>query len=271
MFKKITYFFIGFLGITAVLSCGKFSKILKSTNLADKSAAAEAYYLKGDYYHAQQLFEELITYYRGTASGEKIYYYYAYSYFGMKDFTTASYYFKSFAATYPHSKYAREALYLSAYCTYLDSPDYTLDQTNTLDAIKQLQLFVNIYPKSDSVVLCNKLIDDLRFKLETKEFEISKLYFKLENYQAAIVSFKNTIKDYPNTKYKEDCLYYILKSNYYYAHYSIEAKKYIRYQAAIDAYETLIAEFPETKYLKDAEIVNKNTLKELEKIKSTKS
>jgi outer membrane protein assembly factor BamD len=271
MLKKIIYIFIVILGITAVYSCGKFSKLLKSTNLAEKSAAAEEYYLKGDYYHAQQLFDELITYYRGTASGEKIYYYYAYSYYGMKDFTTAAYYFKSFAATYPNSKYAREALFLSAYCTYLDSPDYTLDQTNTLDAIKQLQLFVNIYPKSDSVVLCNELIDDLRYKLETKEFEISKLYYKLENYQAAVVSFKNTIKDYPNTKFKEDCLYYIMKSNYYYAFYSIESKKYSRYLSTVDAYETLIVEFPQTKYLKEAESVNKNALKEIEKIKYTKS
>lgn len=270
MFQKIAIFFIALFILATVSSCGKFSKILKSTDLNAKYAAAEAYYLKGDYYHAQQLLEELITYYRGTASAEKIYFYYAYCYYGLEDFTTASYYFKSFAATYPHSKYARETQYLSAYCTYLDSPDYSLDQTNSLTAIKELQLFVDMYPKSDSVVICNKLIDDLRSKLETKEYEISKLYFKLEDYKAALVSFKNTLKDYPDSKYKEECLYYIEKTNYVYANKSISSKKLVRYQAAVDAYAILIEDYPQSKYLKDAETINKNALKEINKIKNIK-
>jgi len=271
MLKKITFIFIVLLCIAAISSCSKFNKLLKSTNLTEKTAAAEAYYLKGDYYHAQQLYDELITYYRGTANGEKIYYYYSYCYYAMKDYTSAAYYFKTFATSYPKSKYARQAQYLSAYCSYLDSPDYTLDQANTLTAVKELQLFVNMYPKSDTVVICNKLIDDLRFKLETKEFEVSKLYFKLEDYKAAVVSFKNTIKDFPNTKFKEDCLYYIMKADYLYAYYSIDSKKYARYQLALNAYESLLEEFPQTKYLKDAETVNKNSLKEINKLNITKS
>jgi outer membrane protein assembly factor BamD len=188
----------------------------------------------------------------------------------MEDFTSAAYYFKSFCATYPHSKYARETQYLSAYCTYLDSPDYSLDQTNSLSAIKELQLFVDMYPKSDTVAICNKLIDDLRSKLETKEFEVSKLYYKLEDYKAAIVSFKNTLKDYPDTKYKEECMYYIVKANYVYASNSISSKKLDRFQAAVDAYAILIEDFPQSKYLKDAETINKNALKEITKIKNTK-
>jgi len=268
MLKKLIYISIALLAIIAV-SCGKFSKLVKSTDLNQKYSAAEAYYLKGDYYHAQQLFDELITYYRGTAKGEKVSYYYAYCFYGMSDYVTAAYYFKTFAATYPHSKYTCETQYLSAYCMYLDSPDYTLDQSNTTSAIKELQLFVNLNPKSDSVAICNKLIDNLRNKLETKEFEISKLYFKLEQYKAAIVSFKNTLKDFPNTQFKEECLYYIMKSNYLYASNSIESKKKDRFRSAIDAYGVLIEEFPQTKFLKEAESVNKNSLKEINKEKNS--
>jgi outer membrane protein assembly factor BamD len=270
MFRKIATFFTALIILATIASCGKFSKILKSTDLNAKYAAAEAYYLKGDYYHAQQLLEELITYYRGTANAEKIYFYYAYCYYALDDYTSAAYYFKSFSATYPHSKYARETQYLSAYCTYLDSPDYTLDQANSLSAIKELQLFVDMYPKSDTVAICNKLIDDLRLKLETKEFEVAKLYYKLEDYKAAIVSFKNTLKDYPDTKFKEECLYYVVKANYVYANNSISSKKKDRFQAAVDAYAVLIEDYPQSKYLKDAETINKNSLKEINKIKNTK-
>lgn len=271
MFKKIIYTSVTLFVITAAWSCSKYQKLLKSTDLNEKYTAAEAYYLKGDYFRAQQLFDELITYYRGTEKAEKIYYYYAYCYYGSSDYTTAAYYFKSFATTYPHSKYAREAQYLSAYCTYLDSPDYTLDQINTINAIKEFQLFVNIYPTSDSVALCNKLIDDLRSKLEYKEYEVSKLYFKLEDYKAAIVSFNNTMKDYPDTKFKEEILYYIMKANYLYASNSIQSKKPERYRSAVDAYSVLIDAFPQSKFQKEAEIINKNSLKEINKIENIKS
>jgi outer membrane protein assembly factor BamD len=272
MSKKIHIFFAVILIAIVASSCSNFNRILKSTNLEEKYKAAEAYYLKGDYYHAQQLFEELITYYRGTDKAEKIYYYYSYCFYGLEDFTTAAYYFKNFAATYPNSKYARETQYMSAYCTTLDSPNYTLDQASTLTGIKELQLFIDMYPKSDTVVICNKLIDDLRFKLEQKEFEVSKLYYKCQDYKAAVVSFKNTINDFPETKFREECLYYVLKAGYYYAENSIQSKKEERYKAAVLAYDALVEAYPQSKYLREAETINKNSLKEINKYKSaTKS
>lgn len=267
-FKKAILLLI----LLAVLtSCGEFHRILKNPDLSVQYAAAEKYYLKGDYYHAQQLFDELITYYRGTAEAEKIYYYYSYCYYGMGDYVSAAYYFSTFAATYPTSKYTREAQYMSAYCTSLDSPEYSLDQTNTLSAIKELQLYVDMYPTSDTVKICNALIDELRYKLETKEFEVSKLYYKLEEYKAAVVSFKNTLKDYPSTTYKEEILYYIVKANYLYANNSIISKKETRFQATIDAYDEFIAVYPQSKYLKEIESINKNSLKELNKVKGIKT
>lgn len=57
---------------------------------------------------------------------------------------------------------------MAAYCKFLDSPAYNLDQESTYDAIKELQLFVNRYPNSDRVEECNKYLDILRDKLEKK-------------------------------------------------------------------------------------------------------
>ncbi|MFH0865004.1 MAG: outer membrane protein assembly factor BamD [Bacteroidota bacterium] len=269
MFLKKIIFTIIF--ITSLSSCGNFHRIMKSTDLSEQYAAAEKYYLKGDYFHAQQLYDILITYYRGLPEAEKIYFYYSYCYYGMGDNVTAAYYFKTFATTYPTSKYARECQFMSAYCTYLDSPEYSLDQTNTLSAIKELQLFVNMFPASDTVKLCNTLIDELRFKLETKEFETSKLYYRLEEYKSSVVSFRNTLKDYPSTSYKEEILYYIVKANYEYASNSIASKKAARFQDTMDAYDEFITAFPQSKYLKEAETINKNALKELTKVKGNKT
>ena len=47
--------------------------MMKSTDMEAKYNAAVKYYEKKDYYHALQLFEELITVYRGTSKAEQSY------------------------------------------------------------------------------------------------------------------------------------------------------------------------------------------------------
>jgi len=56
-----------------------------------------------------------------------------------------------------------------------------------------------------------------------------------------------------------------------YANNSIQSKKLERYQSSVDAYGVLIDAFPQSKFQKEAEIVNKNSLKEINKIKNIKS
>jgi outer membrane protein assembly factor BamD len=141
---------------------------------------------------------------------------------------------------------------MSAYCKYLDSPTYTLDQTSTHEALKELQIFINFYPKSDRVAEANKLIDALRLKLIEKAYEIAKLYYKTESYNAAQIAFTNILKDFPETSYREEIMFNIVKSSYYYAKNSIDSKKQERYKTVIDAYNSLINTFPDTKFKKDA-------------------
>lgn len=253
--------------LTGILlySCGTFRKVLKSSDIRLKYSTAVTLYEKGDYHRAMQLFDELLVYYRGNDTSEKINYYYAYCYYGEEDYLEAGYYFTKFSSAFPTSKFAEECDYMSAYCQYLFSPEYGLDQTITLDAIKQFQLFINEYPQSTRVVKCNELIDELRYKLEKKEFETARLYYKIEDYQAAYVAFKNVLKEYPDTKHKEDVYYYMLTSSYQYAINSIETKKRERLELARDAYNSLNTTFPESGYGKEAKSIMKNIEKELAK------
>jgi len=218
-----------------------------------KYAAAVKYYEQKKYYQALQLFEELITVFRGTIKAEDTYYYYCSCYFETGEYVVAAYHFNNFNQTFPTSPRAEEALFKNAYCYYLDSPPVTLDQKSTIDAINQYQLFVNRYPHSDKVELANDHIDELRFKLETKDFLIAKLYFKKEQFKSAVVAFQNVIKTYPSTTYKEECLYNIFRASYGYANQSVDIKKAERYKVAIENYYKLIDAYPNGKFIKDAE------------------
>lgn len=234
-------------------SCGQYNEALQSSDPELKYKLAQEYFEDEKYDKANKLLEQVMQYYRGTPSMERIEYFYAYSFYGMSDYILAAYHLERFLKNYPQSSKAEECAYLTAYCYYLDSPRSSLDQESTERAIAEIQKFINRFPETERMGEMNDLIGELRGKLERKHFEIARLYYKLEDYQAAMVSFGNMLNDYPDTQYREKILYFRLKSSYEYAINSVREKQEQRFIETKTAYRTLIKQFPETEYRKEAE------------------
>ena len=197
--------------------------------------------------------------YRGQSEAEDLYYYYAYTNYKLKDFTSARYHFKVFADSYPNSSRTEECRYMSAYCYYLDSPNFSLDQENTQKAIDAMQLFINLYPKSERVAEASKLIQNLRDKLEQKSYANAKLYLVIGDYQSAVIAFGNSLRDYPDIKYAEEMEFLTVKAQYMYAKNSYEIKQEERYNTTITFYQQFVEKYPTSKYLKDAELLKKES------------
>jgi outer membrane protein assembly factor BamD len=260
--KYISYFFIISMLVSA--ACSEYQTVLKSSDYNLKYQKAIEYYQNKDYYRALSLLEEILTIYKGTTKGELIYYYYCYCNYYQKDYILAGYHFKVFAMTYPVSKYKEECEYMSAYCDYQNSPDYSLDQVYTTQAINAFQQFVNNYPNSTRVTECNNLIDKLRYKLEIKSYKNSKLYFDMGAYQAAVTTIKNSIEEFPDSPFREDLMFMTLEANFYFAENSVVAKKKERFQNTLTEYYSLLNEFPQSKYLSNAQKIYKDCVKELQ-------
>ena len=247
------------------MAIGKFNKLVKSSDMDAKYAAAIKYFDKEQYSRALSLFEELMGVYRGTSKAEEVHYYYAYCSYNLGDYIVAGYQFRTFVKNFPNSKHAEECAYTNAYCFYLNSPDYTLDQIDTKLAIKEFQRFTNQYPQSVHIQECNDLLDKLRGKLELKSYENAMLYYLTNDYKASVVAIGNHLKDYPGSKKAEELNYLIIKSNYLLALNSIESKKQERFKAAADLYIKFLDTYPKSDYLKQAEMIYTSALKSLEK------
>lgn len=267
MLKKAANFLF-FLSIALVFAsgCSHYSKMLKSTNTDAKLDYAIELYNKKQYFKALPLFEELVTVYRGTKKAEKIYYYYAYTNYKLEDYETAAFDFENFARTFPTSEYAEECAFMHAYCFYQDSPDYTLDQTSTVKAINELQLFTDRFQSSSRIEQCNSLIDQLRLKLETKAFDNAMLYFHMDEFKAAVTAFRIVLHDYPAGKFREESSFMIIKAWYQLAENSIETKKEERYKESLKAFNEFASKFSESKFKKDADDLSVLVRKRLEKI-----
>ena len=233
-------------------SCSKFQKTLKSSDYNLKYEAAVTYYDKEDYYRAVSLFEDIENIYKASEKGQKIHYYMAYCYYNQGNHMLGGYYFKNFALRFPFNEHAEECEYMAAYCSALLSPEVSLDQTYTVKAIDEMQAFINKYPSSSRLEECNRIIKKLRNKLETKSYDAASLYFKIGDYKAATVAFKNSLDDYPDSPYRESIRFLLLKTWYLYAEKSISKRQRERYQSCVDEYYALVAEYPETEYLREA-------------------
>jgi outer membrane protein assembly factor BamD len=261
--------FLFFLFFSLLLASGcSFQRTLKHGDVEEKYAMAMKKYEQKDYSRALQLFDQLIGLTRATDRSQRIYYSYAYCYYYQKDYTLAAYYFKRYYENFPMSKDAEECHYMEAFCYYRSSPDYGLDQTSTNDALRELQAFINQYPHSPKVPECNELIDKLRAKLEKKAFRIAKLYYRMEDYLAAITVLNDIMKDFPDTRNREEILFLIFKSSHRYAMNSIEVRKKERHQKAIVSYNEFASQYPASPYLQEAMELAEKSKKELSQIQS---
>jgi outer membrane protein assembly factor BamD len=262
MFKKQLTLLAGVFAILIITlgSCkSKYEKLRASNDNAKKYSEALKLYNKKEYSKALGLFDDLVTRYRGRAEAEDLFYYYAYCNYKLRDYTSARYHFKTFADTYPSSARAEECRFMSAYCYYLDSPIFSLDQDNTTKAIDALQLFINLYPKSERVAEAAKLIQNLRDKLEEKSYANSKLYLTIGDYQSAVIAFGNTLRDYPDTKFAEELEFLTIRAQYLYAEHSREFSQEQRYNLAINYAQQFIDKYPHSKYLPEAKQYSKDS------------
>ncbi len=228
-----------------------FNRVLKCNNYNIKYQKAKEYYGLGKYIKAQDLFEQIIPFYKGQTRGAEVHYLFAMCNYKTGDNLLAGYLFQKFYQMYPTTDYSENALFLSAYCYYLDSPRPSLDQESTNTAIEQFQMFVTKFPKSNLIDSCNNLVDKLRFKLEEKTFEAAKLYYDIGYFKAAGIAFQNSLKKYPDSHYREDVLYYIAKSDVKYADGSVLEKQKERYLNTVSSCKDYKKQYPNGKYTKE--------------------
>ncbi len=235
-----------------LLSCSGFEKVLKSKDYNYKYKKGLEYFKKGDHYRYTAIFEQLVPIYSGTLRADTVQYYYALGNYNQGDYILAGHYFDTFRKTYPRSVFTEEAEYMYAYCFYESSPRPDLDQDNTFSAIASFSEFLSKYPNSDKKNDVSKYLNELKEKLVEKSYLSSKLYYNVSEYKAAIVALKNSLRDFPNSKYREEQLFLIVKSAYTLADNSVRTKQKERYQSTIDEYYTFIGEYPQSEYAKEA-------------------
>jgi outer membrane protein assembly factor BamD len=261
---------IALLTLVLLSSCGDFEKLLKSTDYDLKKTKAKEYFEAGQYIKSTELLEQILPRYRASAEAEELNWMYAQSYFGMKQYDIAGTYFKSLVEQFGYGKYAEEATFMSAFCDYNISPRAELDQDYTRAAIDGFNVFNLRFPNSSRVEESKKLIKELQEKLVEKSYLSARLYYDMNQYKAAVIALNNSLKEFADTKYREEMMFLKLNSLFLYAENSFANKQKERYQATLDDYYSFLEEFPQSRFAKDVNKIYLDTSKIL-KMDTTKT
>jgi outer membrane protein assembly factor BamD len=264
---------IGILLIAVYLlgSCSEFQKVVKSDDYQLKFDRANQFFDGQKYNKSIVLYEQIYQNSPKSDQGQVSYYRLAKSYYNLSDFYMAGYYFNSFIQRYPYSSKVEESLFMVAMCSVKNSPEYHLDQEETNMAINKIQQFINEYPESELVDSCNKIIDNLRFKIEVKDFETVKLYSKTESFKAAATAAQLFLENYPRSKFTEDTWALFVENSFLLAKNSISSKKKERFEQTIERYRNFVSLFSNSAYLKDLKYVETESQKELSLLTNSKS
>jgi outer membrane protein assembly factor BamD len=255
--------YIVILVLVLVSSCGEYEKLLKSTDYELKKTKAKEYYEAGKYVKSSELLAQIIPRYRATDEAEEISWMNAQSFYGMKDYFMAGTYFKSFIDQFPFGKHAEEANFLAAKCDYNIAPRSELDQENSRNSIEGFNIFMTRYPSSPRIEEAKKLVKELQEKLVEKSYLSAKLYYDMKQYKAAVVALNNSLKEYADTKFREEMMYLKLNSLFLYAEKSLASKQKERYQSTLDDYFSFMEEFPQSQYSKEVDGIFQKTNKYL--------
>ena len=240
--------------VMTLSSCrAQFDNLLNSTDTDMKYTAAFEYFNDGKYNKAAQIFESLSVLMNGTERDDTVQYYWGLSNYRAKDYYDAETNFAKFIETFPRSPFTSEASFLRIDCLYRQTYRYELDQNPTRTAIQAINEYLVEEKSGTHRDVCNNMLKDLQQRLDKKEFENARLYYKMEDYKAARVAFRNVLKDDSDNIYREDILFYTAMSSYKYAFLSVPEKQKERYMQFVDDYLNFVGEYPESSRCKELE------------------
>jgi outer membrane protein assembly factor BamD len=151
--------------------------------------------------------------------------------------------FREFLSFYPTNKRADYAQYKLGMAHFLQMRGPERDQTETQDAIKEFETFVERYPNSELMPEVRTKLRAARDRLSESSYRVGLFYFHVKWYPGSIDRFKTILKQDPDYTGRDAVYFYLGES-------LIRVK---RQAEALPYFEQLVKEFEQSEYLDDAQ------------------
>jgi outer membrane protein assembly factor BamD len=151
--------------------------------------------------------------------------------------------FREFLSFYPTNRRADYAQYKLAMAHFRQMRHPQRDQTETREAIKELETFVARYPSSSLMSEAKAKLREARDRLSESDYMVGYFYYRQRWYPGAIDRFQALLKDDPGYTGRDAVYFYLADS----------LTKVKREAEALPLLEKLVQEFEQSEYLTEAQ------------------
>jgi len=224
---KIVFLFI--LLSLFLMGCGG-KQIHLEEDLNPQFEKAMQFFEREKFGRAKDEFDYIIMTDPGSRLASRSQFYKGESLFHLEEYGDASAVFDRFARFSNDREKIETARYRICQCAMLSANAYQRDQSQTHRALDQLQMFIEDFPQSQFIREAEKAMGELRNKLAKKEYEVGRMYLKLEENEAALLYFQSVLNNYYDTSYADDArigiiFSHILNDNWQGAHNYFKGEK----------------------------------------------
>ena len=173
---------------------------------------AEKDFKDGKYGKVKEPLEEILSLCVGTGYMEQTQFLLAESYFNLEEWLEARGEYGSFVLNFPSSPFIETAEFRKAVSSFNMEFHIARDETNTTLAMKDFERFASNYPNSpllDSVAFYQAKLMERRAE---KDYMTARLYFRMDEPQAAVIYLKEFLSLYPKSKRLPEVLFLLVES-----------------------------------------------------------
>ena len=151
--------------------------------------------------------------------------------------------FREFLTFYPTNKRADYAQFKLGMSHFRQMRGPQRDQSETREAIKEFQTFVDRYPDSALIAEGRAKLRETRDRLDESDYLVGYFYYRQRWYVGAVRRFEDLLKQDPDYTHRDAVYFYLAES---YVKNKLEAQ-------ALPFYERLVKEFEQSEYLQEAQ------------------
>jgi len=147
--------------------------------------------------------------------------------------------YREFLTFYPTNARADYAQYKLALAHFRQMRGAQRDQTETREAVKEFQTFVDRYPRSSLMTDATAKLRESKDRLDESSYLVGYFYFRQRWYPGAVDRFKSVLKDDPEYSSRDSVYFYLAES----------LIKLNRQAEALPYFEKLVEEFEQSEHL----------------------
>ena len=196
------------LALAVFASCGGPYSAKRLQSPDEKIALADDLFDSRKYVKAAVEYKDFLATFAGDERSDYAQFRLAESYRQDDEYALAAVEYRILVSDYGYSEFVDDAFFLEGVCAFRQAGRAERDQTKTYEALSRIDRFMQIFPDTPRIEEARQAKREIHDRLGKKQFLNAKLYFSMDQKEAALIYFDKVVSSFPETDWATRSHYY---------------------------------------------------------------